>query len=219
LLFELVFLFQNYKIIITTHYIEEARNAATVGLMRGGRLLAEQNPELLMKRHYCQTLEEVFLKLCQFNENKTCREVQTKVNHQNCIENSEKYSDDFFYSGKPLRNNFEKSHNSLNFSQFFSWFRVWAIFCKTWHKLNGNPILLFAYLLPSIQLSIFCLSVGKDPRALKIAIHNEESPQFLTQQFLNFLDNDTFIQVLNHILKLLFQSYLTFNLICEKKTE
>ncbi len=217
MLFELFLLFQNYKIIITTHYIEEARNADTVGLMRGGRLLAEQNPELLMKRHDCQTLEEVFLKLCQFNENKTCREV--KVNDLNCIENSEKYSDDFFYSGKLLRNNFEKYHNSLNFSQFFSWFRVWAVFCKTWYKLNGNPILLFAYLLPSIQLSIFCLSVGKDPRALKIAIHNEESPQFLTQHLLNFLDNNTFIQVLNQILKLLFQSYLTFNFILREKTE
>ena len=52
------------SIIITTHYIEEARDAHQVGIMRNGRLLAQEPPGLLMERHQTQTLEKVFLRLC-----------------------------------------------------------------------------------------------------------------------------------------------------------
>ena len=49
---------------ITTHYIEEARQASTVGLMRHGRLLAEDCPTSLLENYGLPTLEDVFLKLC-----------------------------------------------------------------------------------------------------------------------------------------------------------
>ena len=52
-------------IIITTHYVEEARDANMVGIMRDGRLLAQESPRVLMDRHQAQTLEKVFLCLCQ----------------------------------------------------------------------------------------------------------------------------------------------------------
>ncbi|XP_063959857.1 ABC transporter G family member 20-like [Lytechinus pictus] len=51
-------------IILTTHYIEEARNADVVGLMRNGKLLAEEDPQVLISTYNFPTLEEVFLKLC-----------------------------------------------------------------------------------------------------------------------------------------------------------
>merc|ERR1719481_1024237 len=51
-------------IIITTHYIEEARHATRVGLMRSGRLLAEEKPAVLLSRYHVHNLEEVFTKLC-----------------------------------------------------------------------------------------------------------------------------------------------------------
>jgi ABC-type multidrug transport system ATPase subunit len=53
------------SIIITTHYIEEARQADTVGMMRDGHILAEAAPDQLMTKHCSSTLEEVFLKLCR----------------------------------------------------------------------------------------------------------------------------------------------------------
>ena len=55
-------------IIITTHYIEEARDASMVGIMRNGRLLAQEPPTMLMERHQAQTLEKVFLRLCNETE-------------------------------------------------------------------------------------------------------------------------------------------------------
>lgn len=55
---------EKITVIITTHYIEEARQANVVGLMRHGRLLAEAAPENLLAQYNMETLEEVFLKLC-----------------------------------------------------------------------------------------------------------------------------------------------------------
>jgi len=51
-------------VIITTHYIEEARQAHTIGLMRSGHLLAEESPHNLLTTHGLTSLEDVFLKLC-----------------------------------------------------------------------------------------------------------------------------------------------------------
>ena len=51
-------------IILTTHYIEEARNANTVAFMRSGKILAEDEPILLLNRYEANNLEDVFLKLC-----------------------------------------------------------------------------------------------------------------------------------------------------------
>lgn len=51
-------------VIITTHYIEEARLSNRCGLMRNGVLLEEGPPEHLIAKHGCASLEETFLKLC-----------------------------------------------------------------------------------------------------------------------------------------------------------
>ena len=56
---------ETITVIITTHYIEEARSANSVAMMRFGRILAQENPEELMKQFNYSNLEDVFLKLCQ----------------------------------------------------------------------------------------------------------------------------------------------------------
>ncbi|XP_073990101.1 ABC transporter G family member 23-like isoform X2 [Rhodnius prolixus] len=58
----------NKTIIITTHYIQEAKNANTIGLMRSGVLLAEESPIKLLERYNCESLEDVFLKLSEKQE-------------------------------------------------------------------------------------------------------------------------------------------------------
>ncbi|XP_055325391.1 ABC transporter G family member 23 [Sitodiplosis mosellana] len=52
-------------VIITTHYIDEARQANTIGMMRNGILLAEDTPTNIMQRFNCDNLEDAFLVLCQ----------------------------------------------------------------------------------------------------------------------------------------------------------
>jgi ABC-2 type transport system ATP-binding protein len=50
-------------ILLTTHYMDEARRCARVGLMRRGRLLAEGTPAQIMASAGVDNLEDAFLKL------------------------------------------------------------------------------------------------------------------------------------------------------------
>ena len=50
--------------LLYSHYIEEARNANTVAFMRSGKILAEDEPNLLLNKYESNNLEDVFLKLC-----------------------------------------------------------------------------------------------------------------------------------------------------------
>lgn len=56
-----------HTIVITTHYIEEARQAHKVGFMRNGHILDEGNPDEIMEKYNSSSLEKVFLNLCQMS--------------------------------------------------------------------------------------------------------------------------------------------------------
>ncbi|KAK4007658.1 hypothetical protein OUZ56_012811 [Daphnia magna] len=67
-------------VIVTTHYIEEARQANTIGMMRSGRLLTEESPENLLRMYALSSLEDVFLKLCMKDNGITLSEEATVSN-------------------------------------------------------------------------------------------------------------------------------------------
>jgi ABC-2 type transport system ATP-binding protein len=50
-------------VVITTHYMDEARHCDRIGLMHRGRLVAEGPPEDVVRRAGARDLEEAFLKL------------------------------------------------------------------------------------------------------------------------------------------------------------
>ncbi|XP_023172078.1 ABC transporter G family member 20 [Drosophila hydei] len=50
-------------VIITTHYIDECAQAHVIGLLRGGKMLAEESPDYLRQQYNADSLEAVFLKL------------------------------------------------------------------------------------------------------------------------------------------------------------
>nr|APD26548.1 ATP-binding cassette transporter subfamily H member -like2 protein [Brachionus koreanus] len=52
-------------ILITTHYIEEARGADCLGFMRSGKIIEENSPEFLIKKFNTQILEDVFYHICE----------------------------------------------------------------------------------------------------------------------------------------------------------
>lgn len=60
---------QAVSVLLTTHYIEEAREADRVGFLRYGRLLAQGEPKELMQQHKADTLETVFLAFCNVDDN------------------------------------------------------------------------------------------------------------------------------------------------------
>ena len=55
---------EHMTIIITTHYIEEARRAHTVGFLRRGKLLVQDTPDSIINRCGTNTLELAFLRIC-----------------------------------------------------------------------------------------------------------------------------------------------------------
>nr|XP_018910594.1 PREDICTED: ABC transporter G family member 20-like [Bemisia tabaci] len=140
-------------IIITTHYIEEARQAHTIGLMRYGKLLAEDSPNKLLEDHNTNNLEDVFLALCRRDE--AAKEF--------------KWDSSFFSRGAakptmPLQNN-----SNFNTSRFK------AQFLKNIYLLMRNiPMLLFTFMLPIIVSVFFSLAVGHDPRHLAFGVVNSE---------------------------------------------
>ena len=91
-------------VIITTHYIEEARGADRVGFMRGGRLLAEGSPSSLMIQHSLSSLESVFLTLCVSDQYKKVGE-EFLISMQADVE---------IYSGREYGSHYSKLPNISN---------------------------------------------------------------------------------------------------------
>ena len=77
-----------HTIIVTTHYIDEARNARSVAFMRNGIILAEENPEVLLNKYCLTNLEDVFLKLCLSSVDSKDNFVSISVDNNHCYDNA-----------------------------------------------------------------------------------------------------------------------------------
>ena len=247
-------------VIITTHYIEEARSANVVGLMRFGRLLIEASPQYLLQRYQMNTLEDVFLKLCQLDALNQSFKLKRPTTGQSLKVSAKRLynslmvpstrrgnrsSDDttadacssvvthtpLKTAAKPaadenanmvgtpetpvslIGQSFTPRHDTPKSSgssqlvlppQQLPWVsrtacKTSALFNKNLIRLRRNlPVLLFQFLLPSIEVIIFCICIGRDPLNIPVAINKEEvnmgTGNFSTW-FLSKLDNRTILQV------------------------
>ena len=59
----------NVTILLSTHYIEEARHSTHVGIMRNGVQMVEDSPERILQMCETDSLEEAFLRLSRLQEN------------------------------------------------------------------------------------------------------------------------------------------------------
>jgi ABC-type multidrug transport system ATPase subunit len=234
---------ERLTVIITTHYIEEARAANIVGLMRFGRILIEESPDYLLQRFKYPTLEEVFLKLCELDSKgvdisdyhrehnpKECKAISLTNNKPDiCYEantvksiesdtasNTSSSSSGVGDSDDNIKAHIESIDSSLNKvepticdipqnatkkferrsnSCFDSAARTSALFWKNIIRLRRNmAVLLFQFLLPSIEVILFCTCIGQHPFDITVAVYNQESSGQLSQWFLNTIDNRTIIQ-------------------------
>jgi len=191
-------------VIITTHYIEEARGADRVGFMRGGRLLAEGSPSSLMIQHSLSSLESVFLTLCVSDQYKKeenmgritprcpISPIKGQLSEQQFPPSTPIFNIDPVVAtlGRQLKNNDSFFNDSgiftVNSDQSMEESRLrkccpglsnlHALFVKNLLKLRRNPaMLLFVFLLPAIQVVFFCVSIGQDPKNLAVGLLNQES--------------------------------------------
>lgn len=158
-------------IIITTHYIEEARDANMVGIMRNGRLLAQEPPTMLMERHQAQTLEKVFLRLC--NETDQMEDYELSIETQTLpkILISNGKSADLANDNNLIK---EKLREITSFV-LPSVSNIAALFQKNWIKMKRNILLLtFVFCLPASILLVNSLTTGLSPKDLPLALVNLE---------------------------------------------
>ncbi|CAG9794724.1 unnamed protein product [Diatraea saccharalis] len=173
-------------VIITTHYIDETKQAHKIGLLRDGQLLAEDSPEEILRKFDCDTLEDAFLKLA-LRQHQMPRRRPTLTASPDVI--PESMSNDVCYQSRDSFNIVTSSTDSddNNFSNISLrrkldlkatiTFQVLTIKerpkdCSGRSKGRG---LVFSVLFPIIQIVAFFSAVGHDPRDLRLAVVNEEA--------------------------------------------
>lgn len=234
---------EKLTVLITTHYIEEARQANLVGLMRFGRILIEESPEFLLKTYNFPTLEEVFLKVCELdsqgiavndmhNERKRqeihrsksldnkpdicfdANQIDADSSAGSCSSSDVGDSEQNIIAVDPIEVSLAKveeklckpklkrrksvHHSELEHkrSPFMdSTARTSALFWKNITRLRRNlAVLLFQFLLPSIEVILFCTCIGQHPFDINVAVYNQETNGYLSEWFLSHIDNKTIIK-------------------------
>ncbi|KAJ1530674.1 hypothetical protein ONE63_005542 [Megalurothrips usitatus] len=162
----LVDLTRTYRttVIITTHYIEEARQANLVGLMRRGRLLDEEAPEAMMARHGCASLEDVFLALSVRQDG---RGGGGGGGGQDVAES---HTDDK-RGGDAMVN-----VNVVESIPFLAHSNVKACMWRAWLYLTRYKwVTAYVLMMPLLCLLVFVYGVGRTPTGLHLALVNEDS--------------------------------------------
>uniref|UniRef100_A0A3B4VBQ0 ABC transporter G family member 23-like n=1 Tax=Seriola dumerili TaxID=41447 RepID=A0A3B4VBQ0_SERDU len=192
------------SVIITTHYIEEARQANVVGLMRNGHLLAEGPPDAVMKQHSATTLEHAFLQLCETSDQIDSKRGSSPQSGP--LENSQSFESGRDESRPILGIGPGAAEEVPKYSADWKvrarhmlpkWRNIAALMIKTLVRMKRMPgSLCFQFLLPVIQISLICLCIGGDPKGIQVAVvNNETSPSAYSQSLLSFLDNASVHQV------------------------
>ncbi|XP_014222492.1 ABC transporter G family member 20-like isoform X2 [Trichogramma pretiosum] len=184
---------ENTAVVITTHYIEETRLANKIGLMRNGQLLAETSPDELLSTFHCSTLEEAFLQLSRRQN-----EEGTKGIVNEAFEGDEA-SQPASANSRKLRPPI--SNNPLDILKARALFKaLWEMVpfnLRKPRKFWSNPInpktfralliknclqflrhpgtILFAFVFPVVQTTLFFYAVGRDPQGVVVGIVNEEA--------------------------------------------
>ncbi|KAH9422733.1 hypothetical protein DERP_003413 [Dermatophagoides pteronyssinus] len=193
-------------IIITTHYIDEAKNSDLVGFLREGQVLAEESPELLMQALECKTLEQVFLRLC-FEKidryQKLIQQYRQSIDSSNNNNNDNTFPDQYDVVDdnniKSTKNSngvilqpvmFNTNHNNDHIgkvqekifacaNQSINWDHINALMYREWFFFTHNiPLFLVYLLMPLLTVYLFDSSYGRTPQNVPIAIYNGDESNF-----------------------------------------
>ncbi|XP_073974956.1 ABC transporter G family member 23-like isoform X2 [Rhodnius prolixus] len=144
-------------IIITTHYIEEGKQAHTVGFMRHGIIVCEESPQYLTEVYNTNSLEDVFLEI-----SKQQLELDVQKNYSKADKKTP-------YSLQL------KATNNLNKHKILGEINKNIIFLK-----RNISVTLFTMILPAFCVSIFSFTSGRSPEGLKFGVVMNESPSGLS---------------------------------------
>lgn len=182
-------------VIITTHYIEEAAGADRVGLMRKGQMLEEDAPQALLAKYGKQTLEDVFLELCTARKLTKIKQPIDESDALAAIGIGRPSTTSQIVARKKLQRQLQDCvHRRSKRKELRSTIQTWYLMFMTllWkcyvRSIRHPQLIVFQYLLPLVQIILFCICIGADPFDIKIGIVNDESPPYLSTLFLKNLD-------------------------------
>nr|XP_015218773.1 PREDICTED: ABC transporter G family member 20-like [Lepisosteus oculatus] len=165
------------SVIITTHYIEEARQASV-------------------------TLESAFLQLCESSDQTSSN---LNIGPEGKDKEASQSSEDSKDECRPILGNMQEGDPRFTVDwkvrarQVLPKCRnIWALMIKTFVRMKRMPgFLCFQFLLPVIQISLMCLCIGGDPRGIQVAVvNNETGNSSFSHSLLSFIDNTTVHQVI-----------------------
>ncbi|KAF5287639.1 hypothetical protein FQA39_LY15842 [Lamprigera yunnana] len=141
-------------ILVTTHYVEETKQADVMGLMRNGYIVAEATPNSLLSKFAANNLDEVLFKISEMqNQSNDCRFIlkcdSYSYNHNVAIKGTRESS-------------MLRKIRAL----------VWKQFVISFHNL---PLFLFMLLSTAFTVASFLIGFGHDPRGISVAVVNYES--------------------------------------------
>ncbi|KAI2800302.1 hypothetical protein BLOT_013829 [Blomia tropicalis] len=174
-------------VLITTHYIEEAKDANLIGLMREGRILEQDNPKRLMQRYKMESLENVFLHLCNVEEKGIN---QVIINHQAKIEMSEFDKSNEKSDYDSLKQNSIVSYEPINVEHVSVFQQTGTLLKKHLRRLIRSPgYLMFQFLLPMAEAILFALCIGLNVHSIPVAIYDGDQTN-LSKAIIQTLNRD-----------------------------
>ncbi|XP_011861337.1 PREDICTED: ABC transporter G family member 23-like [Vollenhovia emeryi] len=136
--------------------------------MRHGKLLAESAPQKLLEKFQCSSLDEIFLKLCEAQNNAVTLNEAQGSNMEDTGSAAFTHDQDKY---EQLKGNKTVSNRQVSRLKRFQ-----ALFVKNIIRFTRDySQLIFAIVLPIVQPSILLFAVGSDPKNLNIGIVNDEA--------------------------------------------
>lgn len=175
-------------VIVTTHYIEEARGANVIGAMRMGRVLVEAKPSTLLSHFKESSLEKCFSKLCYMD---------TSNEEIKLIESNDKPLTDISPANGAA--SIEGPFDRRQSSAMYRLKRIPNAFTRTKFLAIRNiimwkrqmAVLIFSAVIPFLVVILFCTMLGQEMNGVRIAVANDEKNSTgLAQKFVDHLDRN-----------------------------
>lgn len=160
-------------VIISTHYMEECSKADKVCFLRKGKVVGLGKPEILKEQYLVASLDDVFFKMCESDED------QGKVECNNKPEKaliSIESADEEEYNPFLGATNFQDLDGlKMKTKEVRLWETFKALLFKNFMVLRRHGgFLVFNIFMPLVCFLMFLTCIGSTIRGLKLGIVNEE---------------------------------------------